>query len=103
MTLYSHWGGDTKDQDLAAALQAAMPRIKMGDTSYALRIVVSQLIGDSWDSETGYGLYVGDNGGEEQYSPVTVNFINNTVESEFMSHSFEDYINYNLGSLVSSH
>jgi hypothetical protein len=55
MVLYSHWGGDSKKRDLAAALAVAMPRIKMGDTSYALRIVISQLIGDSWDSETGYG------------------------------------------------
>jgi hypothetical protein len=95
LTLYSHWGGDTKFQDLAAALNAARPRLAMGDTPYALRITVSHLIGPSWDSETGYGLHVGSEGGEESYEPVTVDFTNNTVIHNGMIHSINDFITYN--------
>jgi hypothetical protein len=95
LTLYSHWGGDSKRSDLAAALQAAMPRIDMVDTSYALRIIVSQLIGDSWNEETGFGLFVGPEGGEESYDWVIVNLINNTVTFDSvpdMSIPIPDYI-----------
>jgi hypothetical protein len=100
ITLYSHWGGDSKDTDLAHALSAALPRISMGDTGYALRIVVSQLIADSWGEQTGFGLFVGEEGGEEQYHPVTVDFTNNTVIDMSGSHSINDYINYHLPSLT---
>jgi hypothetical protein len=94
MVLYSHWGGDTKKTDLAGALNAAMPRIKMGDTSYALRIIISQLIGDSWDSETGYGLFLGPNGGEEQYDYLAVNFTNNTIVTPEATKTFKEFIDF---------
>ena len=55
--LYSHWGGEEQEQDLAKALFAAHPR--WSDESYATRICVSHLIGDQWDKETGFGLSVG--------------------------------------------
>ena len=100
LTLYSHWGGDSKMQDLAFALDKAMPRIKMGDIPYALRIAVSYLIGPDWESETGYGLFVGIEGGEEQYEPVTVDFTNNTVTHNETSHAIEDFIKYNQGALT---
>jgi hypothetical protein len=100
ITLYSHWGGDEKDADLARALAAAGPRLSLGDTGYALRIVVSQLIGDSWNEETGFGLFVGEEGGEEQYHPVTVDFTNNTIIDMSGSHSINDYIKYHLPSLT---
>ena len=97
LTLYSHWGGDTKDRDLAMALQKAKGRPAMGDSSYALRIVVSQLIGDSWDSETGYGLYLGPDGGEEEYHYTMVDFTTNTVIDTDSSHTIDEYINYYAG------
>ncbi len=66
--LYSHWGGSTAREDIERALVKARPRIDMGDYAYATRIIVSSLIGNNWDSELGYGLYVGpDNSGEELY------------------------------------
>jgi hypothetical protein len=86
LTLYSHWGGDSKSSDLAAALKAALPRINMLDTSYALRIIVSQLIGESWNEETGFGLFVGSEGGEESYDWVIVNLVNNTVTFDSIPH-----------------
>ncbi len=104
LTLYSHWGGDSKHEDLAAAIEAAMPRVKMGDTSYALRIMISHLIGTDWDSQTGFGLFVGSEGGEESYDPVTVDMINNTVTFDsvpYLSQSFENYVTYHLTPSVS--
>jgi hypothetical protein len=94
LTLYSHWGGDSKVTDLAYALNKAMPRIKMGDTGYALRITVSNLIGPEWESETGYGLFVGKEGGEEQYEPITVDFTTNTIIDSSGKHSIEDFVSY---------
>ena len=100
LTLYSHWGGDSKMSDLAFALDAAMPRIKMGDIPYALRITVSYLIGLAWSEETGYGLFIGKEGGEEQYEPVTVDFTNSTVIDSNSKHSIEDFIKYHKGALT---
>ena len=100
LTLYSHWGGDSKFPDLAAALNAAMPRIEMGDIPYALRITVSQLVGPSWNEETGFGPHVGREGGEESYEPVTVDFTNNTVIHHGSSHPIQSFIDYNLPAMV---
>ena len=94
MTLYSHWGGDTKAQDLARALHKAEPRLSMGDTAYALRIIIDQLTIDGRDSETGYGIFLGEAEGEEQFSPVTVDLTNNTIIDDSGSHSIFDYIIY---------
>ena len=53
--LYSHWGGESRHEDLAYAIAKALPR--WNDPSYATRICVSQIIGSDWDSETGFGLF----------------------------------------------
>lgn len=59
LVLYSHWGGSRLAVDLRKALAKARPR--WGDNSYATRIVVCSLISKAeWDSETGYGLSVGE-------------------------------------------
>ena len=55
--LYSHWAGSELDDLLADALTKAEPR--WSDDSYATRIVISQLVGDDWRSETGWGISVG--------------------------------------------
>lgn len=76
--LYSHWGGEDKFADTQRAIRKAAPRLSMDDFSYALRTFVSQIIGDGWDGDTGYGLsFV--NEFEEEYSPVKVDFTNRTV------------------------
>lgn len=92
VTLYSHWGADTWESDLANALDAAKPRwSRVSDPSYAIRIVVSQLIGSSWVGETGYGLFVSKDD-ELQWLdfPVTIDFVNKTVNGK----SFDKFINY---------
>lgn len=55
--LYSHWGADSWEQDLAQAIRHAQPR--KGDYSYWTRMVISSLINQSGElmAETGYGIY----------------------------------------------
>lgn len=59
--LYTHWGGFELPETVRKALVAG--RGRWGDDSYLARIVFSQMIGDDWESETGYGLstYLTDN------------------------------------------
>ena len=90
LTLYSHWGGESKFQDLARALERAQAR--QGDTSYELRIIISQLIGQAWDSETGFGLFVGTEGGEESYETCTVFLERDIVMIATHSLSIQDFI-----------
>lgn len=91
--LYSHWGGETKAEDLMAALAKAQPR--WDDTSYAMRIVVSQLIGDQWDDETGYGLSSYECG-EESYDPIVVDFPGGIVTYQDKDYSFQGFLNRSL-------
>jgi len=55
VVLYSHWGEDSWQQDLAKAIRHAQPRL--GDTSYFTRMVISHLIQNELLDETGYGIY----------------------------------------------
>lgn len=97
LTLYSHWGGYTRKQDLARALNAAMPRIKMGDIDYALRICISQLVGADWTEETGYGLLVNNpEGAEEEHGNLTIDFSESVVFDDGHEASIEDFIAYYL-------
>lgn len=56
IVLYGHWAGHEMLKNLANAVEYARPR--WTDESYATRIAVSQLIGNDWGSETGWGLTV---------------------------------------------
>jgi hypothetical protein len=94
LTLYSHWGGDSRKKDLARAMYAALPR--KGDKPYALRIMVSQLIGTSWDEETGYGLFLNEPAGaEESYGYLEINLDTWTVNDDGNVVSIEHFIRYN--------
>ena len=55
VVLYSHWGADSWEQDLAQAIRHAQPRL--GDTSYFTRMVISHLIQNELLDEIGYGIY----------------------------------------------
>jgi hypothetical protein len=78
VVLYSHWGQDSWQPDLAMALAHARPR--WDDSSYATRMIISYLIQDSILDETGFGIYSvnGDNYdlGEQT---IIIDFINKTV------------------------
>lgn len=54
--LYGHWAGRDMMANLARALDKARPR--WDDTPYAIRICVSQLIGEQWQQVTGWGLSI---------------------------------------------
>jgi hypothetical protein len=95
INLYSHWGGDTGTMDLARALDAALPRIRMNDTPYATRIIINALQEDH-NSETGYGLYVGEVNHEEQYEYKEVNLINKTVTVGDLTTTIDKFTAYHL-------
>ena len=56
IVLYGHWAGEGMLGQLADAVIKARPR--WSDSAYATRIAISQLVGDQWNSETGWGLHV---------------------------------------------
>ena len=85
VVLYSHWGADNWEQDLAQAIRHAEPR--KGDYSYWTRMVISHLIQNELLDETGYGIYAID----PTHTPsineevVEINITENTVNG----YSFE--------------
>jgi len=68
IVLYGHWAGHNMLQNLAEAVAKAQGR--WSDPSYATRIAVSQMIGDGWGFETGWGLLVNEIGDNEHKIPV---------------------------------
>ena len=56
IVLYGHWAGYQMLGKLADAVIAARPR--WNDPAYATRIAISQIVGNDWSSETGFGLHV---------------------------------------------
>lgn len=75
--LYSHWGGRGLYFQLADALVTARPR--WNDPAYATRICVSQIIGDDWARETGYGLSIDTYGMPDDGGPMVVTWEDHTV------------------------
>jgi hypothetical protein len=63
IVLYGHWAGAGMLGRLADAVISARPR--WNDPSYATRIAISQIVGDQWNSETGWGLHVNEVGDNE--------------------------------------
>jgi hypothetical protein len=91
--LYSHNGGEDKFADTQRALISAMPR--WSDTSYGVRIFISQIIGNEWDSVTGFGIAVGndsDNLFEESYFHAVIDFPNQRVTFGSHEWTFEEFI-----------
>jgi hypothetical protein len=89
--LYSHWGGDTKREDAIHALTQAKPRWGINDTTYAMRIFISQIVGDAWNDETGYGISA-KHTFEEQFQPMVIDFEDNLVEYNNEVVSFKEFI-----------
>lgn len=86
VVLYGHWAGDRMLYRLADAVIKARPR--WSDESYATRIAISQLIGDQWDMETGWGLQVNAISDNEHRIPVI-----NWYEQTFSLHEEDDHRN----------
>jgi hypothetical protein len=68
--LYSHWGGEVQDKTLANALRKVLEAGRESDYPYATRIAISQIIGDDWTKETGYGLAI------DEYAYPDYDYIN---------------------------
>jgi hypothetical protein len=66
--LYGHWAGHNMLQNLADAVQIARPR--WTDESYATRICISQMIGEDWAQETGWGISVNQLADNEHKVPI---------------------------------
>lgn len=94
LNLYSHWGGYDRFNSLASALHAAKPR--WNDPTYAARIIVSQLIGDQWADEHGFGLWASTEDGSYygDHPDITIDLVNNVVTDETGTHTFDNFINY---------
>jgi hypothetical protein len=78
VVLYSHWGQDSWETDIAAALEHARPR--WNDVAYGTRMIISYLMQHSILDETGFGIYAvkGTNFdlGEQT---IIIDFVNKTV------------------------
>lgn len=94
IVLYSHWGETSWREDLAKALLRATKRINMGDTSYALRIVIDQLTKEGRDEETGFGIYLAADDMMYMDTTVEVDFTTQMVCDEGNWHSFDSFIEY---------
>jgi len=94
LNLYSHWGGYDRFGSLANALHAAEPR--WNDTTYAARIIVSQLIGGDWADELGFGLWASNEHGlyGGDHPDIVIDLVDKTVTDETGTHTFEQFINY---------
>jgi hypothetical protein len=103
IVLYSHWGETTWRFDLAMAIAKSQSRLKMGDTSYATRIIISQLIGSEWDSETGFGIYLADENQEYWDTTVEIDMTTQMVNDSGHWHSFEAFREYHLEEMTANH
>lgn len=93
LSLYSHWGGETKLRDTRQALRAAKDR--WHDDTYAMRIFVSHIVGLDWISNTGYGLGLGYEF-EEEFTPCEIDFTNQTIKWGSLGKiSFADFLEAN--------
>ena len=78
VVLYSHWGQDSWQTDLAEALSHAKPR--WSDASYGTRMIISHLIKDSIMDETGFGIYaIGGQNYDLGEQTIVVDFVTKTV------------------------
>jgi hypothetical protein len=78
VVLYSHWGQDSWETDIAGALQHAKPR--WGDAAYGTRMMISYLIKDNLMDETGFGIYsVSRDNYDLGDQAVFINFVDKTI------------------------
>jgi hypothetical protein len=98
VVLYSHWGQDGWQHDIAAALQHSKPR--WSDSSYGTRMMISHLIQHSILEETGFGIYaIEQDGYELGEQTVIIDFTTNTVTDD-VSVNWDAFINAYSRALV---
>ena len=78
VVLYSHYGQDSWEPDLAEALLHARPRIT--ESSFGTRMIISYLIQHNILDETDFGIYaVSGNNYDLGEETVVIDFANQTV------------------------
>lgn len=91
VVLYSHWGQDYWQTDIANALQHSQPRWK--DSTYFTRMMISYLISDSVLDETGFGIYsVSGTNFDLGEQTVVIDMINQTVKDGDVSVNWTDFM-----------
>lgn len=91
VVLYSHWGQDNWQPDIAAALLHS--RARWTDSSYATRMIISYLMQDSVLDETGFGIYaINGTNYDLGEQTVVIDFTNKTV-TDIHPVVFEAFIN----------
>ena len=90
INVYAHWDGEESVAIMQQAIRTAMPRIN--DVSYCTRILIDQLTKHGRDSETGYGLYVGEVDHEEEYDYKEINLVNKTVTVGQMQFAIPQFV-----------
>lgn len=68
--MYRQWGGSDQNEIFANALSKARPR--WHDDSYGTRIILSQMVGEDWSGELGYGIYVGGTSHGADYNYILI-------------------------------
>jgi hypothetical protein len=90
VVLYSHWGQDGWETDIAQALTHAKPR--WSDSSYGTRMMISYLINSSILDETGFGIYaVYGNNFDLGEQTIVVDFVNKTI-TDNVSVKWDEFI-----------
>ena len=92
VVLYSHWGADSWQYDIANAINHAAKRIALNDTSYTTRMMISYLMSETILDETGYGIFAISDLTNLYDETVVIDLINKTVNqvpfSEFIEQAF---------------
>lgn len=76
--VYGHWAGHQMLARFASALHAATPRIIDGDSFYANRIIICNLIGEDFEGTLGWGISVNNMVAPDHKIPV-YDFASDTV------------------------
>ena len=95
--LYGHWAGHRMLEQLADAVEHARPR--WNDEGYATRIAISRLVGEEWQSELGWGIYVNELGDNEHKVPVidwhnkTFTLVEEDLQTVVFSTDLDSFVN----------
>lgn len=88
--IYSHWGGEEGMSPLKMELKTALARkLRWDDEGYLARMIISEVLKNDIDGETGYAITPFETYSE--YPIIVVDLQANTVDGI----SFEDFISDN--------
>lgn len=97
--LYGHTAGYNMMRTLANGLKTVQEFGRLSDESYATRILFSQIIGESWSGELGWGISVNYLTDNQHKIPVVdfregiVSLISTDLTTIIYSQSIESFIN----------